>query len=76
MQIGITRARPILHQLLRRCGTERIVLTRNGRPIAQLKAFPRTRQESDRELLRKVAAFVPFEFGGLVLNKEEERHGR
>ncbi len=68
MKINVTRAKPILHQLLRRCATERVILTRRGRPICWLQPFPKTRQESDAELLRSVFEFVPYGRGGLVLD--------
>lgn len=77
MRIGITAARRQLHELLKRAATgERVVLTKRGRPIAWLQPFPKTRQESDREMLRKIAAFVPDQRGGLVLDEEEEPNGR
>ena len=54
--------------VLRRCATERVILTRRGRPICWLQPFPKTRQESDAELLRSVFEFVPYGRGGLVLD--------
>jgi prevent-host-death family protein len=71
MRIGITEARKVIHQLLKRCAAEPVIITRRGRPIARLQPFPKTRQESDREMLRKVAEFVPYEFGGLIFDKEK-----
>jgi antitoxin (DNA-binding transcriptional repressor) of toxin-antitoxin stability system len=70
VQIGVTKAGKILHQLLRRCATEPVVITRRGRPIARLQAFPRTRREMDAEILRRVAAFAPFDLNDLF-GKEE-----
>jgi antitoxin (DNA-binding transcriptional repressor) of toxin-antitoxin stability system len=77
MRIGISAARTQLHSLLKRCSTgERIILTRRGVPVCWLQPFPRTQRQSDLELLRKIAEFVPYEIGGLVLDKEKEPNGR
>jgi antitoxin (DNA-binding transcriptional repressor) of toxin-antitoxin stability system len=70
VRIGVTEAGKRLHQLLRRCAVERVILTRRGRPIAWLQPFPRSRREMDAEILRRVAANAPVNFDDLF-GKEE-----
>jgi prevent-host-death family protein len=71
MQIAVTRAAKTLHELLRRCAVEPIIITKRGRPIARLQPFPRSRAEIDREILRRVIEHAPHDFSDLLGGSDE-----
>lgn len=71
MQIAVTRAAKALHRLLRCCSTEPVIITRRGKPIARLQPFPRTRLETDREILRRIIEHAPHDFSDLLGGSDE-----
>jgi prevent-host-death family protein len=72
MKIAVTKAGKVLHRLLRCCSTEPVIITRRGKPIARLQPFPRTRAETDREILRRVIEHAPYpDFSDLQGDSDE-----
>ena len=61
MRISTSKARQILGDLVTRARRgEVIVLTRHGKPVVQLRAFPARLREEDAKVLARIIANAPF----------------